>query len=267
MPRPLDSLKGEAYWKEAARQARVDLDQVAAHNHGLPLAFHRNIRRRQIDRLELAISALPAPPRVLDLGCGPGLWALELASKVRSWLGFDIAPAFVEEATRQARERGLDHLEFKVGSLVELPFQGFFDLVVMGGTLGLFDDWQLPELLETVRHHMAPDSLAYVRVSTVPWPYPRLTIRHDLPVRYRRVEHYLSLFRAAGLIATFERDLAFSEASLATIYCHVGGWFGLSGEACCRLAERLRPLSFGLARRLLDLTPVPRSTVFWLRPA
>ncbi|MCE7870897.1 class I SAM-dependent methyltransferase [bacterium CPR1] len=263
MARPLDSQKGEAYWKEAASQARVDLDQVAAHNHGLPLAFHRSIRRRQIDRLEQAISALPAPPRVLDLGCGPGVWALELQSRVRSWLGFDIAPTFVEEATRQARERGLEHLEFRVGSLVELPFQGLFDLVIMGGTLGLFDDRQLPELLETVHRHMAPDSLAYVRVSTVPWPYPRLTIRHDLPVRYRRVEHYLSLFRAAGFEPTFERDMAFSEASLATIYCYVGRRLGLSGETCCRLAQR----SFPLFRPLLDLTPLPRSTVFWLRPA
>lgn len=263
MPRPLDSTRGEAYWDQASREATIDLDQVAAHNSQLPLAFHRSIRRRQIDRLAEEILRLGEPPTVLDLGCGPGLWAVELSSLVRSWMGYDIAPAFVEEAARQAKERGLDHLKFQVGSLLEVSLEERFDLVVLGGALGLFDDPDLPGLMQVVRRHLKPDGLAYVRVSTVPWPYPRLTIRHDLPVRYRRVEHYLRLFQSVGLKATVERDMAFSEASLATMLTFVGRFLGLSGETCCQLAQR----SFPLVRPLLDLTPLPRSSVFWLRHA
>ncbi len=47
------------------------------------------------------------PTRVLDLGCGPGLYTSRLAGLGHECVGIDISPASVEYATAQADERGL----------------------------------------------------------------------------------------------------------------------------------------------------------------
>ena len=48
-----------------------------------------------------------APTRVLDLGCGPGLYASRLARLGHQCLGIDYSPASIEHARRQAEEYGL----------------------------------------------------------------------------------------------------------------------------------------------------------------
>lgn len=256
----IDSRRGELYWEKAAREARLDLDQVASHNSILPYWYHRGVRAQQIQRLAQEVRAHPGPRRVLDLGCGPGLWGLALAPYVDSWLGLDIAPAFVAEADRRARELGCRHLTFRVGSLHELP-DGTYDIIVLGGTLSLLDDSELLPLLESVRHRLRPDGFVYVRVSTVPRPYPPIRMNGQLPIKYRNVRDYERVFRQAGLTCRTERDRVFTESMLATVYAYLGG------ERALKLALRARSLCFGLAARLLDLTPVPRSTLLWLRRA
>ncbi len=60
----------------------------------------------------------PRPPgRALDLGCGRGLYTLELAR--RGWLsvGVDAVPAAIEAARRQATDR----VTFVVGDVTHLP--------------------------------------------------------------------------------------------------------------------------------------------------
>ena len=56
-------------------------------------------------------AAVPAPPdgprRVLDVGCGPGLYALELARRGHRVTGLDIGPAVLAHARRTAAARGL----------------------------------------------------------------------------------------------------------------------------------------------------------------
>ncbi|HUW14214.1 MAG TPA: class I SAM-dependent methyltransferase, partial [Anaerolineae bacterium] len=47
------------------------------------------------------------PTRVLDLGCGPGLYASRLARLGHPCLGIDYSPAAIEHARRQAKEQGL----------------------------------------------------------------------------------------------------------------------------------------------------------------
>jgi len=47
------------------------------------------------------------PTRVLDLGCGPGLYANRLARLGHQCLGIDYSPASIDHARRQAEEHGL----------------------------------------------------------------------------------------------------------------------------------------------------------------
>ncbi|MBX3171164.1 MAG: class I SAM-dependent methyltransferase [Candidatus Eremiobacteraeota bacterium] len=263
----MDYLKSAAYWVRAARHPKAALDQVAAQNYLLPAQVHRQVRHRQLQFLEDILRRCKTPPRVLDLGCGPGWWATQLAHLARSWSGFDIAPSFIEHARREAQEKGLAHLQFEVSNLLTVDQGRNFEVVVLGGTLGYINDWDLRPLMENVRAHLVPEGVVYVRVSVIPGIYPRVVWNGEYQIAYRKPAEYLEVFQKAGFSATCERDYAFTEGSLATAYTALARWLGRTGMTAYRNALRLRPLSFGLARILLDLTPLPQSMQFVLRLA
>ena len=53
--------------------------------------------------------------RVLEVGCGPGTTAIELATRVApdgEVVGVDISPAMVAAATRRAAAAGVDNIRF-----------------------------------------------------------------------------------------------------------------------------------------------------------
>jgi 2-polyprenyl-3-methyl-5-hydroxy-6-metoxy-1,4-benzoquinol methylase len=50
--------------------------------------------------------------RVLDIGCGPGRHALELARRGIAVTGVDFTPPFIDFATKQAESEGLENAEF-----------------------------------------------------------------------------------------------------------------------------------------------------------
>lgn len=81
--------------------------------------------------LELA-RPLPDAPRVIDIGCGPGMQTMDLAELLpdASIVAVDLHPAFVEETQRRARERGVAHrVEARCADMTALPFDdASFDL-------------------------------------------------------------------------------------------------------------------------------------------
>jgi ubiquinone/menaquinone biosynthesis C-methylase UbiE len=74
----------------------------------------------------------PAPAaRVLDVGCGFGDMTQQLASLVGpdgSALGVDASPRFVEAATQEAQEAGVDNARFAVADVEVTDFDERFDL-------------------------------------------------------------------------------------------------------------------------------------------
>lgn len=72
-----------------------------------------DVVRDHVDWLLALLSAEPTPPddrprHVLDLGCGPGLYALALARAGLQVTGIDFAPAAVRHARQQAHAAGRD---------------------------------------------------------------------------------------------------------------------------------------------------------------
>jgi SAM-dependent methyltransferase len=74
--------------------------------------------------------------RLLDLGCGTGLFLLQLAGLFDHCVGVDSEPAMLREAGRLARERNARNAEWILASSSDLPRLaselGLFDLVTIG---------------------------------------------------------------------------------------------------------------------------------------
>lgn len=68
--------------------------------------------------------------KILDLGCGPGLYAELLAKKGHSITGVDFSENSIQYAIRQAKEKQLD-IKYLNNNYLELDFDSQFDLVIL----------------------------------------------------------------------------------------------------------------------------------------
>jgi ubiquinone/menaquinone biosynthesis C-methylase UbiE len=98
--------------------------------------LHRQIADRTAD---LALSCVPAPRQVLDVGCGTGYLLGRLAARAPragALAGIDAAPAMIEVARSAATD---GRVRFVVGTAEQLPWPDqTFDLVVSTTS---FDHW------------------------------------------------------------------------------------------------------------------------------
>jgi ubiquinone/menaquinone biosynthesis C-methylase UbiE len=95
-------------------------------------------RQRQAAVLDyVQASELPADSRVLEVGCGAGHLAMELAERGLRVAGVDASPAMVDATARHAQERGLaERVTVAVADAHALPFEpGDFELVVAVGLI------------------------------------------------------------------------------------------------------------------------------------
>ena len=83
--------------------------------------------------------------RILDLACGPGLWAplfAEMVAPTGQVVGLDLTEPYLQYATSSLADEPLGRLiSFTVGSLFSLPFpDDSFDIVFLGNALSAHAD-------------------------------------------------------------------------------------------------------------------------------
>jgi SAM-dependent methyltransferase len=91
--------------------------------------------------------ALDGSGRLLDVGCGPGIVAIELAHRFQEVTGLDPDAEMLAEAARQADERGVANVRWVRGLAEDLPNYrlGTFKLVTFGQSLHWTDRAQVAE--------------------------------------------------------------------------------------------------------------------------
>jgi 2-polyprenyl-3-methyl-5-hydroxy-6-metoxy-1,4-benzoquinol methylase len=161
-------------------------------------------RRVILERYSLVVNAIGAPgASVLDVGCGPGRYGIELARRgATRCVGVDVAAAMIEIAKREAAHAGVaGACEWHLSDFLSFAPSCRFDAVVAMGYFDYLED-PLPHLSKMIHH-------ARGRVfATFP---KRWTVRTGLRVmRFRLARGFVrfysrrevvTLFRQAGQIA------------------------------------------------------------------
>jgi ubiquinone/menaquinone biosynthesis C-methylase UbiE len=101
----------------------------------------------------LALCNISEESEVLDVGCGTGYTACEIAQKYKSHVvGIDISEDMIVKAQERARRHHLTSIEFHIADVFDLPFQNeTFDAVIMESVLNLLPDEKREALAEMVR--------------------------------------------------------------------------------------------------------------------
>ena len=83
------------------------------------------------------------PLEIADIGCGTGLFAVELAAGSATWkiTGIDASQGMLDVAADRAKQRQLSNVSWKRGDAYSLPFaDGSFDVVVASGLFPNLND-------------------------------------------------------------------------------------------------------------------------------
>ena len=96
---------------------------------------------------------------VVDVGCGLGENAIYLAGQGHQVTGIDVAPTAIEQASEQARQRGVD-VEFVVADATTLAgFDGRFDSVLDGACYHCLPEEARHDYAAALHRATRPDAL------------------------------------------------------------------------------------------------------------
>jgi SAM-dependent methyltransferase len=144
----------------------------------------------------------------IDIGCGYGHMAAELAGMCKRVVGIEPNEVLAEHAARTVEERGLTNLEIRRQAIGELDDVEAFDLAIMDNVLEHIED-QRDALLRMSRC-LRPGGVAYILVPNKYWP---VEVHYRLPFL-----SYLPLPLATRYLRASGRGTDYRDASYAPSY-------------------------------------------------
>lgn len=154
---------------------------------------------------------LPRPAadlRVLDVGCGYGHTARELAGWCRRVVGIEPSAPLWQSACDLASGAGLSNLEFRNQPIERLPANELFDLVILDNVLEHLPDQ--PRALAAICNCLAPGGALYILVPNRLWP---IEVHYGLPFL-----SYLPLPLASFYLRLSGRGTDYTDASYLPTY-------------------------------------------------
>ncbi|MFW6051192.1 MAG: SAM-dependent methyltransferase [Myxococcota bacterium] len=118
---------------------------------------------RQVDFIERELG-LERGATILDVGCGLGMHAVELASRGYLVVGLDLSLPMLSRAGDEAQDRGVK-INFLHGDMRDMAFDGAFDAVLCWGTtFGYFDEEGNRQVIERLYNALKPRGLLLLDV-------------------------------------------------------------------------------------------------------
>jgi SAM-dependent methyltransferase len=110
---------------------------------------------------------------MLDLACGAGMHAVELASRGYNVVGYDLSLAMLAHAQDEAQERG-QKINFLQGDMREMAFEEAFDGVYSWSTsFGYFDDEKNLNVLSRIHRALRQGGMLLLDVANRDYICPR----------------------------------------------------------------------------------------------
>lgn len=129
-------------------------------------ASRRAEKRQNIIGALIATTGLASGDRVLDLGCGPGLYCQELARRGMQVEGWDYAPASIDYARQQAEAAGIE-INYVRDDYRNLDAVARFNLVTLiYGDLNVFSQSDAEALLCRIHRALLPGGYFFADVTT-----------------------------------------------------------------------------------------------------
>lgn len=208
--------------------------------------------RADVDVIERRLELTPGAS-VLDIPCGVGRHAIELARRGYRVTALDFHARVIEEARRRAAAEGLD-VDYRIGDMrsAALP-SGLDGAFCWFGSFGYFDDAGNRAFLGHVASALRPGARFVIDTVATETIYPRFRPRDwrwigEGEARIRSIEEREYDVETATLTATWTRQAADGEregTSVMRLY------------AFRELAERLREAGFDDVRGFDGLTEAP----------
>jgi len=105
----------------------------------------------------ISANLIKAGDIVLDLGCGPGLYASRLCQQGARVTGIDISERSIEYARKVALNKGLD-IDYTIMDFFDIDFKNEFDVVLqIYGEIATFSDSKRDEMLGKIYQALKPD--------------------------------------------------------------------------------------------------------------
>lgn len=153
---------GKIPWNDPAFSARM------LRNH---LSQEHDWASRRLDIIERHVSCIDRllsgrKSRILDFGCGPGLYTHRLARLGHECTGVDFSPASIDYAKESAAEESLQ-ISYELRDLREFVPAGRFDLVTMlFGEFNVFEPNAALNLLKAAFASLKDDGRLLIEVSS-----------------------------------------------------------------------------------------------------
>lgn len=131
------------------------------------------LRQRFLDEIG---QYLPQSGRVLDIGCGFGLFSLYFATLLPKVTihGIDLSPSRIEMATRAAKKLGIENVRYEVADVRNLDVTGEYGGAYMLDVIHHIPPGEVQPLLEKLRTLISHDGCVIIKdVDTEP-RYKRL---------------------------------------------------------------------------------------------
>jgi 2-polyprenyl-3-methyl-5-hydroxy-6-metoxy-1,4-benzoquinol methylase len=145
---------------------------------------------------------------VLDVGCGYGHTAIELARHCRYVVGIEPSFPLVEHARGLLGQSGLANVEFRQGGVYQLSETSCYDLIVLDNVFEHLPDQ--PRALEVLSAALRPGGLLYLLMPNKLWP---VEVHYRLPLL-----SYLPLRLANRYLRWSGRGTDYTDASYAPTY-------------------------------------------------
>jgi SAM-dependent methyltransferase len=165
-------MAADEWWKDFFSGLIVDFWRAA-----MPEEITRDEAEFLLEHLRLSYGS-----RVLDVPCGAGRLAIELAARGCRLMGVDISAEFLDAAREGARERDLS-IEWRQSEMRDLPWSSEFDAAYCAGSsFGFLGEEGDAEFLRAVSRALRPGGRFFADFKASESLLPNLRESHEMRV-------------------------------------------------------------------------------------